>query len=148
MWKSGALIRDHNVVTLALLCHKESAPIIGPFPARKPPIPHAIKNQRGAKPRVVGFGCDELVLYGNESRISTIPTNKSAPLCLSQLLPCTATPGTGRNCPRAGGDLRHSQSRGGCWERRILLLGRTVTSVSQCSPLSLVENNPGFALIG
>ena len=45
------------------------APIIGPFRAWKPPIPYAIKNERGAKQRhaktlVGGFGCDELVLYG------------------------------------------------------------------------------------
>ena len=36
---STAVIRDHDVAT----------PIIGPFRAWKPPIPYAIKNQRGAK---------------------------------------------------------------------------------------------------
>ena len=81
--QSGALVirdqdRDHDVAPPALLCHKEPAPIKGPFCAWKPPIPYAIKNQRGAskippnamgvfcvpKPLVGGFGCDELVLYG------------------------------------------------------------------------------------
>ena len=56
--------------------------MIGPFRSWKPPIPYAIKNQRGASkqnnppimgvlgvfcvpmPLVGGFGCDELVLYG------------------------------------------------------------------------------------
>ena len=39
-------------------------PIIDSFRAWKPPIPYAIKNQRGAKTLVGGFGCEELVLYG------------------------------------------------------------------------------------
>ena len=47
--QSGVLlVRDQDVATPALLCHKEPAPIIGPFLAWKPPIPYAIKNQRGA----------------------------------------------------------------------------------------------------
>ena len=51
--RSGALViqdqvRDHDVATPALLCHKEPAPIIGPFRAWKPTIPLAMKNQRGA----------------------------------------------------------------------------------------------------
>ena len=67
---SIAVIRDHDVATPALLCHKEPAPIIGPFRAWKPPIPYALKNQRGAgvfcvqKPLVGDFRYDELVLYG------------------------------------------------------------------------------------
>ena len=36
-------VRDHDVAT-----PKEPVPIIGPYSAWKPPIPYAIKNQRGA----------------------------------------------------------------------------------------------------
>ena len=51
--QSGALVvqdllRDHEIAAPAHLCHKEPAPIIGPFRAWKPPFPYAIKNQRGA----------------------------------------------------------------------------------------------------
>ena len=75
---------SHGVATPALLCHKEpdqgmqsprhgiyflpwlvlygiSVPLKDPFRAWKPPIPYVIKNQRGAR---LGFGCEELVLYG------------------------------------------------------------------------------------
>ena len=48
-WSTAVIrdqVRDHDVNTPALLCHKESAPIIGPFRAWKPTIPYAIKNQR------------------------------------------------------------------------------------------------------
>ena len=45
---STPVVRDHDVATPALLCHKEPVPIIGPFRAWKPPIPYAMKNQRGA----------------------------------------------------------------------------------------------------
>ena len=47
--RSFAIIgREDHTVAPALLCHKEPVPIIGPFSTRKPPIPYAIKNQRGA----------------------------------------------------------------------------------------------------
>ena len=38
-------VRDHDVAPTAVLCHKEPAPIKGPFRAWMPPIPYAIKNQ-------------------------------------------------------------------------------------------------------
>ena len=65
-------VRSEELLAPALLCHKEparasKAPLLGPFRAWKPPIPYAIKNQRGAsrdplglcvpKPLVGGFGC-------------------------------------------------------------------------------------------
>ena len=55
---STPVFRDIDVDTPALLCHKEPAPIIGPFRAWKLLIPYAIKNQRGASkiPLVFGFG--------------------------------------------------------------------------------------------
>ena len=41
-------VRDNDVATPALLCHKEPVPIIGSFRAWRPPFPYAIKNQLGA----------------------------------------------------------------------------------------------------
>ena len=35
---------DHDIAPPALLCHKEPAPIIGPFRAWKPPSPYGIRE--------------------------------------------------------------------------------------------------------
>ena len=66
------------VATPAVLSHKEPAPIICSFRAWKPPIPCAIKDQRGASKILFS----SIQLSTNESTILTIPTNDSAPLWL------------------------------------------------------------------
>ena len=43
------MVRDHDVATPALLCHKEPSPIKGPFRARKPPIPYAINDKEPSR---------------------------------------------------------------------------------------------------
>ena len=110
---SWSEIRSEMLMLLRqLVLNDIRAPIIGPFRAWKPPIPYAIKNQRGAskispmgvfcvpKPLVGGFGCDELVLYGiRELASATLwfsrpmrakprhsSTNESGPGCVGDSL--------------------------------------------------------------
>ena len=69
MRQSGALVirdqvRDHDVSMLeSLLCHKEPEPMIGPFRARKPPIPNARRIQ-SPKAKYPHWGVICLLLFG------------------------------------------------------------------------------------